>query len=269
MTQEDRTAEHHYHVGAPPALPLNASPPKKKKVLVPILMAIAVCFLVCCVGFAAYVGSAQDKPDTSKANSTANPTRSAGPAVPEATQAQAPAVQPPSDQSFTGKGDKVIKLAPLDEKFVYIAVITHKGTSNFVVTSLGASGERIDLVVNEIGNYAGTRPVSLEEHPAAFQLEANGTWSITVQVAQKAPSWSGNASGKGDAVYIVPRGLLNGLSTLKATHSGSGNFVIRAFGDRADLLVNEIGKYSGEVLIDDSTALLEIIADGSWTLVKQ
>ena len=51
------------------------------------------------------------------------------------------------------------------------------------------------------------------------------------------------------------------------THGGKGNFSVWAFttdGD-ADLLVNDIGRYEGEVLLPDGTALLEIGADGAWT----
>lgn len=33
-----------------------------------------------------------------------------------------------------------------------------------------------------------------------------------------------------------------------------------------DLLVNEIGNYSGETLLPDGTLVLEITADGAWTM---
>ncbi|MBD9699173.1 hypothetical protein IGS67_06665 [Flavimobilis sp. GY10621] len=59
-----------------------------------------------------------------------------------------------------------------------------------------------------------------------------------------------------------------------AQHSGSSNFVVRArtadFG-YGDLLVNEIGRYSGTTATglspyDDETGILEIDADGAWTI---
>jgi hypothetical protein len=59
-----------------------------------------------------------------------------------------------------------------------------------------------------------------------------------------------------------------GLTTLKITHSGSSNFAVKAYGDSSRLLVNEIGKYSGETLLPSGTVLLEVEADGNWTLEK-
>jgi hypothetical protein len=53
---------------------------------------------------------------------------------------------------------------------------------------------------------------------------------------------------------------------LKLSHRGSGNFAIWAYGESSrDLLVNEIGRYSGEVFLGGAT-LLEIVADGSWSM---
>jgi hypothetical protein len=51
------------------------------------------------------------------------------------------------------------------------------------------------------------------------------------------------------------------------SHQGSGNFAIWAYSeDGTDLLVNEIGTYTGESLLADGTFVLEITADGSWTI---
>jgi hypothetical protein len=51
------------------------------------------------------------------------------------------------------------------------------------------------------------------------------------------------------------------------THSGSSNFIVRAWGfpDR-DLLVNEIGNYAGTVLVAPGLYAWDISADGSWTI---
>ena len=56
-------------------------------------------------------------------------------------------------------------------------------------------------------------------------------------------------------------------SRLSATHNGSSNFAILGWGDRRDLLVNEIGTYSGTVRLGNPLAL-EIKADGEWTLIS-
>jgi hypothetical protein len=54
--------------------------------------------------------------------------------------------------------------------------------------------------------------------------------------------------------------------TLNLRHRGSSNFFVHAYtADSAELLVNEIGNFSGEVLIPDGTLLLTVGADGTWT----
>jgi hypothetical protein len=63
-------------------------------------------------------------------------------------------------------------------------------------------------------------------------------------------------------------GSAEGFVTAKVTHRGSSNFVVRAYGDSQELLINEIGKYSGEILIPSGTLALEIEADGPWTVQR-
>lgn len=58
-------------------------------------------------------------------------------------------------------------------------------------------------------------------------------------------------------------------STLTSTHNGSSNFIIWGYeddGEIAGLIVNEIGTYNGTDVIDPGTAILDIQADGNWTL---
>jgi len=159
-----------------------------------------------------------------------------------------------------------VKLS-LAEDYLHIAKISHTGRSNFAVWSIDAAGERLDLLVNEIGNYSGVRPLDLSETPAALQIEADGSWRIEIQVAQKAPIWTGNASGKGSAVLLISGGT-QGITVVKITHSGRSNFAVWVYGEDSDLLVNEIGKYAGEVLIPPGMVLIEIEADGAWTVEK-
>jgi hypothetical protein len=74
-----------------------------------------------------------------------------------------------------------------------------------------------------------------------------------------------NVIGSGDDVIRY-----NGsAATLTSTHDGSSNFIIWGYesdGRIAGLIVNEIGAYSGTDLIEPGTAILDIVADGSWTL---
>ena len=58
--------------------------------------------------------------------------------------------------TMEGTGDDVVEFAvPNDE--AALLEITHDGSSNFVVSSHTADGQDLDLLVNVIGPYQGTR----------------------------------------------------------------------------------------------------------------
>jgi hypothetical protein len=70
---------------------------------------------------------------------------------------------------------------------------------------------------------------------------------------------------------LLPLGIC--LDTMARPTEGKRNrdfnafFVVRAYSSSgADLLVNEIGPYLGEVLLGGGTYFLEVIADGAWTI---
>jgi hypothetical protein len=187
-------------------------------------------------------------------------------AVPTVTQAAPAEPALPANRTYEGRGAKVVRVN-LSEDYLHIASITHKGSSNFVVQSIGEDGDDLDLLVNEIGSYSGVRLLDAEGTPKALKVEADGRWTMTVKVALKAPVWDGNATGRGDAVLRVESAQLD-FTTVALTHRGSSNFVVEAYGDSSDLLVNEIGRYSGETILPDGTVLVAISADGAWTFKK-
>jgi hypothetical protein len=60
------------------------------------------------------------------------------------------------------------------------------------------------------------------------------------------------------------------LATATLQHTGTSNFVVYAYtSSGAELLVDEIGAYNGEVLLPAGTLLLEVTADGAWTVAPQ
>ena len=78
-----------------------------------------------------------------------------------------------SSGKASGKGDDVVVLGGNATK----ARITHsKGTSNFAVHAYSLETGIGGLLVNEIGGYAGTRPL---QAPALVQITADGNWSIS------------------------------------------------------------------------------------------
>ena len=184
-----------------------------------------------------------------------------------ASSAAVPLAFPPIE--LTGRGDRVVKFTiPVDTPA--IAKATHSGSSNFAVVALAADGSSNDLLINEIGKYSGT--VLFDEdvgvHTVAFEVTASGSWTITVKPITSARKWDGatKLSGKGDDVVLMdpPTGLFE-TATIK--HAGESNFAVIAYAsDGSDLIVNEIGSYTGQVVLPDATLLFEVTADGSWTI---
>lgn len=163
-----------------------------------------------------------------------------------------------------GSGDDIIDVPVITDSII-VATFTHQGSSNFAVVSYNQSGDRISLLVNEIGNYQGTVPFNFSEAPAELEITASGPWTVTLSDLLEQPIYDGSLfEGSGSQVLLVS----TDSNRLTATHNGQSNFIILGWGDRRDLLVNEIGPYEGTVRLGNPLAL-EIKADGQWTLVSQ
>jgi len=182
-----------------------------------------------------------------------------------------PAAQP---QIYKGRGSKVVRIK--DGGQPWLVSLAHKGRSNFSVEILDAKGKDVDLLVNAVGKYKGTVAFNLTDgllsdrtKIAAVKIDADGAWAMKLQSPTAAPAWEGPvAKGVGDLVLRLPA-KSSGLTTVKAAHSGSSNFVVETFtDDSSDLVINEIGKYKGEVQMPDDTIYVSIEADGPWLLTK-
>ena len=77
------------------------------------------------------------------------------------------------------------------------------------------------------------------------------------------------ANGNGD--YVAEGLNVTNYAVLHISHTGSRNFIVKLYKDDEyeDLLVNTIGSYTGDVLVDGSgTYELEISADGDWNITS-
>lgn len=185
--------------------------------------------------------------------------------TPAPTVAPAPKPTPePPILAKKGRGDKVLKFAAQDGPT--IAKITNKGRSNFAVISyVGSTYD--DLLVNEIGSYSGT--VYLNPGASRLKVTSSGSWSVTILPVTRARHWDGVAplAGKEDSVILLSGGA---DSATGIRNKSRGNVAVIAYGEDGeylDLLVNEIGSYSGEVLLPyaDPIALSVQAFGGTWS----
>ena len=203
--------------------------------------------------------------DTPLPTNTPRPTKTPRPThTPRPTSTPTPSPEP---IVLTGSGDSVVDFEKWEGPA--LAHIVYTGGGNFVVWNYGPDGERIDLLVNTIGQYEGTRPLDFldGEHTVRFQVESSGQWTIEVLPlidyirVEEVP---GIIEGVGDEVVAL---IGEEPDLLKVDASGArSNFVIWGYGNWRDLLVNEIAPYSGTVVVSRDTFILVIEAEGPWTI---
>jgi hypothetical protein len=168
--------------------------------------------------------------------------------------------------SKTGHSDAVIRL-PSGAK-AGIATMTFKGSGNFAVTVLDATNQSTgDLLANEIGSFSGTAAFGLQPlgaEPAKIKVEGQGAWSIHISPVSTAPEITFPAAKKGPGVHLY----VGDASDWALTHKGSSNFAVQTTTTDGsnDLLVNEIGNYSGTVAASPGPVLISVTADGSWSI---
>ncbi len=218
----------------------------------------------------------------------------------EAPPTPSPAEQPPPTPTptpqpipepepigFSGYGDDVSSKFTL-EAGITIITMAHRGDSNFAIKLLDNTGGLVDLLVNEIGVFDGSVAKGVRAdniigaRPGIHLLDitADGDWTVLIKqprptTAEAVPL---NLAGKGCDVspFFV---LGGGLAVFNMIHDGDSNFAIILLstdGSVAELLVNEIGSYSGKKAIGVKQGniigarpgihILSIMADGNWAV---
>jgi len=219
---------------------------------------------------------------TSTATLTPAPTATAAPTpAPTATAAPTPT---PIVHEFSGTGDSVLGPIMLEPGVLFL-VAGHNGQSNFIVQIVGASGSE-ELSINEIGRYTGIRAHAVSSGSSLFglvsgthriQVQADGPW--TLKLMQERPSGGQpppiSDEDNGDGV-IRWLNLRKGQYVLTASHDGQSNFIVellKSDGSQTEYLVNEIGTYSGQAIIQVGSSLFDVKpglyafvvqADGHW-----
>ena len=181
-------------------------------------------------------------------------------------------VQPPTFSAFnlSGSEDRAPKFA-IPQNIPALATIRNRGTGPFVVWTLAADGSKLHELVNMRGNYDGTVifDAAVGEFAVAFDVSSHGAWRITVKPLEQAATWSGTSKllGSGDDVRVLATPS-SGLRTVAITNAGTGPFLVRDFSlsGGSDLLVNAVGKYSGQHVLPDGTIVLEVNSDGAWSI---
>lgn len=199
---------------------------------------------------------------------TAPPTASPAPTASRAPTAPPTPKPTPSPVVIRGTGqtatDSITLPAPIS-----IASITYTGSSNFVVQVVGGNDPLQSLLVNKIGSYAGTRPLT-GTSPIRLQIEASGPWTVTIAPIACCAS-SGAFASHGDAASN--QFTAAGGKTWDITNDGSSNFVVilHCQGSFEQLVENRIGPFTGSTIIamPSGPCYWEVQSSGNWSLTPR
>lgn len=178
-------------------------------------------------------------------------------------------VDPWETLEYEGSGDTVLMVDQHDDP--RIATVTYDGERHFSVWAVDPQGENQALLVNTSGQYEGTvlYNVLVGEELAALDISATGAWRIELKPLADTDEWAQSEdsySGTGDDVVWL-MWEPEGFGVLDISHSGERHFSIWAYQDQdRDLLVNTSGDYEGQARLPEGSFLLEISAEGDWTL---
>lgn len=171
--------------------------------------------------------------------------------------------------TFEGSGDSVIDFI-VNWGDASLLEVENSGSSNFIVKSYDSNGEYLDLLVNTIGQYRGTLIIDVYsgEDTQRLEIKSSGNWKITAYPIEKeylhVMIVPGKHNGNGDDVLFLA-GDHPDIGTF--TNEEDTNFIVWGLSNSGmDLLINEIGPYSGTIILDSTTVMLEIHTEGNWTI---
>jgi hypothetical protein len=201
----------------------------------------------------------------------------------EAARAPAPAkpagAPPPAGAGvvadLTGRGQQLTQTIALKPGLTIIS-LSHNGSGNFAVWLVDAAGNRVDLLVNVIGSFNGSKALGLERAgDYTLNVQADGGWAIRVRQPDPAPETASTSfSGNGQQATPMFR-LATGLKRFTLTHQGTGNFAVwlrNGRGDNVDLLTNVIGPFDGSKGVQIRQAgvyILTVQANGPWSITVE
>lgn len=177
--------------------------------------------------------------------------------------------------SVNGFGNRVITDIELPSVAMLVTAKHSMGDSNFWANYYDGDGNKSRAFVNEIGEYSGTvlfNNSGAESGSGIIEVEADGKWSLEFIAIPRAIQLDGSSNVRGHGCVATDAFEGNGRpNVIKFKHDGDSNFAVRIISDEGDndLLVNEIGYYSGEKVfkLEKGTRYFLLVeADGNWSV---
>ncbi len=180
-----------------------------------------------------------------------------------------PTLSSDSWKTYTGTGDDVVVLDPIDDWFVF-EIEGNKDEAYFGVIAYDKNGQRLTALVNTTDSYHG---IVYDKTQSATTLEINakGSWSISVKSLYDCQYGMKGSTVKGTGDDVVLFYSDKGRSTTATIKGNAGEdyFGIIGYdksGNRITAYVNTTDKYDGKVLLKGEPVIFEINATGEWEI---
>lgn len=175
---------------------------------------------------------------------------------------------------ISGTGDDVVAFSATGTE-LRVFSMQYTGAKNFIVWLRDGQGQKQDLLANVIDSYSGKKSAKLTKGDYYLDVSASGPWTIEISpsVVRINPTSDKSPlvfSGSGDDVKsFTTTGA--GLRIFSMQYTGPRNFIVwlkDGQGNDVDLLVNDIGSYTGKnaAEIKPGNYVLDISASGPWTI---
>jgi hypothetical protein len=234
------------------------------------IVGVIVLALLAITGITALVRGANDTgapaaATTPKAANRTSPTESpSADASTDGLDATAPPGSKTVARTYKGNGTKVLKIKkPGQVTGPVLLAATYRGGGDFKVLARDPSLHRSDIVIDVIGNYKGTN--MLDSHGTqtrALRIQAHGPWTVKLKLVATARRVSTHAKGRGDDVLLYTG--TNGVATFN--YRGKAKFVVKYADASNGVLVDQVGRFLGQVPIKKGPVLIGVSAEGAWTL---
>jgi len=179
----------------------------------------------------------------------------------------------PKPQTFSGRGSDVIKFKKPITDAMLVTTTWNGPQDNNTIYAIDAEGNDNDLLVNTIGSYKGTNLINLYEGDSvrALKVEGSGSWKIRLRPVSAAKAWDGSGTYKGSSDDVINvKDVFDGLDSLRfKSTQADGNITVYGLGDGEELIVNDIGNFSGKHLVPEGVVLFRVSSDGSWSMKRE
>ncbi|MCL4303978.1 MAG: hypothetical protein KJ077_50305 [Anaerolineae bacterium] len=196
---------------------------------------------------------------------TEEPTQTPAP-EPTATLVPAPVPEP---IVINGTGDTVQNINKWSGPAI-IHVVGNASQRHFAVIPYDSSGNRASSLVNTTDYYDGRNLIDFEQnqHTSRLEITTEGEWTIEILplASARVLQIPGTIDGNGDDVLLLMGGTPD-IANISG-NPAARHFAVLPYGNgrRFSSMVNTTDPYEGQVLIDREAEVLQVIAEGAWSI---